>query len=130
MILPELDLEPAEPVEPWMDDAACLGKDVNLFVREQGDNYTVARSVCSGCRVKEQCLAFAERTGTKAGMFGGLSPEERYERRLEREGRSHYSAGIPDIPGLFEESTANLARTYKVHPRTITRWRQLVREAS
>jgi WhiB family transcriptional regulator, redox-sensing transcriptional regulator len=34
--------------------------------------------VCAGCRVRRQCLAFAQRTRQVHGIWGGLTERERY----------------------------------------------------
>jgi WhiB family redox-sensing transcriptional regulator len=36
-----------------------------------------ARAVCSGCPVRDECLQWALSTGQAAGVWGGLTPDER-----------------------------------------------------
>lgn len=41
-----------------------------------------AKRMCGGCEVRRECLDWAfqhEETETRAGIFGGLTPEERQE---------------------------------------------------
>lgn len=78
--------------EDWIDEAACRGMapaDADaVFYPAMGGDYDRARVICQRCPVVEPCLeramtAEASR-GTKSrfGMFGGLSPTERYWYRL------------------------------------------------
>lgn len=72
----------------WLDQAACKGKPTSLFFIEKGDSYDVARTLCSTCPVREECLEDAlswETQGQRNGFVGGLSPEERdHEVRYRR----------------------------------------------
>lgn len=68
--------------EPWMDQAACKDLDTSIFFPKDKHKYTEAREICRQCTVRADCLAYARRTGERqAGMFGGLSPEERHLRK-------------------------------------------------
>lgn len=64
----------------WRARAACRGLDTNLFFPERGDNSTLkeARALCATCPVREECLAVADPI---FGLWGGLTPDERLERR-------------------------------------------------
>ena len=69
--------------ENWRALAACRIADPDLFfpVSEVGrglDQAARAKAVCAGCRVREQCLAFALRTRQVHGIWGGLTERERY----------------------------------------------------
>lgn len=62
----------------WADRANCRNMDIELFFPEVGKNIDpFAREVCSVCDVREQCLWYANKTGTEDGLFGGLSPNQR-----------------------------------------------------
>lgn len=79
----------------WRDSAACAGStdevaDAVFFpagkpgrpTAGQVDVWGPGRRVCGGCPVAGDCLTFAmgvETPGSRAGMFGGLSPDERDE---------------------------------------------------
>lgn len=58
-----------------------------FFPDEKGDNgsdtYTLARTICSACTVRIQCLEWAVRHEDH-GMWGGTSPVERRKIRRER----------------------------------------------
>jgi WhiB family transcriptional regulator, redox-sensing transcriptional regulator len=69
--------------ENWRAAAACRSADPDLFfpVSDVGkgvDQAAEAKAICAGCRVRLQCLAFAERTRQGHGIWGGLTERERY----------------------------------------------------
>ena len=78
-LLAELVNRPA-----WHRQAACRAMGTDLFVVDQGAQYTNrARALCASCAVRDQCLETAlEHSDTTAGMWGGTTPMER--RRLHR----------------------------------------------
>jgi WhiB family redox-sensing transcriptional regulator len=66
----------------WRAAGACLSADPDLFFPIAagvlaGRQITEARQICAGCRVRQQCLDFAMRTGETHGIWGGTTPEER-----------------------------------------------------
>jgi WhiB family redox-sensing transcriptional regulator len=66
----------------WRHRAACLGEDPELFfpIGNTGPalvQANEAKAVCRRCTVTEQCLQWALETGQDAGVWGGLSEEER-----------------------------------------------------
>lgn len=73
----------------WRILAACWSADPDLFfpVSSTGkslEQVDEAKAVCACCLVRRQCLAFALRTRQAHGIWGGLTPEERAERRPAR----------------------------------------------
>lgn len=74
-------------VDDWRERAACRHEDPELFfpVGTTGpalDQIERAKAICRRCPVMEQCLATALADGEDAGIWGGLTPDER--RRLRR----------------------------------------------
>lgn len=69
----------------WQSAARCRGSDANLFFAptnlESRDERLVrearAKSVCSECGVRKQCLDFAITTREPHGIWGGLNEVER-----------------------------------------------------
>lgn len=71
--------------EQWRRRAACAGVlrlwlfglpavipvPIDLFFPEQGDDATVARRICAGCGVREECLASALANHEEFGVWGG-----------------------------------------------------------
>jgi len=71
----------------WRHEAACLDSDPELFfpIGNTGPallQIEEAKSVCRRCTVIDECLQWALETGQDAGVWGGLSEEER--RALKR----------------------------------------------
>ncbi len=66
----------------WRDLAACASHDPNLFfpAGETGpaaEQIKLAKSICAGCDVAEDCLSYAIETNQVAGVWGGLTEDER-----------------------------------------------------
>lgn len=82
----------------WTDDAACREVGWTIFVppEEHGAaaraaaDYRLARPICGGCPVRVECLEYAmqaeggDNHGDRAGLWGGLTPQERYQLHLDR----------------------------------------------
>ncbi len=76
----------------WRNDAACRDKDPDLFFPigstgpavEQADE---AKKVCMTCDVREQCLEFALASNQDAGIWGGLTEDERRTLKRARQRR-------------------------------------------
>jgi WhiB family redox-sensing transcriptional regulator len=71
----------------WRHRAACRDEDPELFspIGTSGPailQVEQAKAVCRRCRVTEECLRWALETGQDAGVWGGLSEDER--RALKR----------------------------------------------
>lgn len=71
----------------WRNRAACRDEDPELFfpVGTSGpaiSQITAAKAVCHRCTVAADCLAWALASGQDAGVWGGMSEDER--RALKR----------------------------------------------
>ncbi|HLS01222.1 MAG TPA: WhiB family transcriptional regulator [Beutenbergiaceae bacterium] len=71
----------------WRTKAACLNEDPELFfpIGNTGPalvQIEEAKAVCRQCPVVEVCLKWAMETGQDAGVWGGMSEDER--RSLKR----------------------------------------------
>ena len=80
-----------ESVEPrvWRNDAACRDTDPSLFfpVGQTGpaiEHIAKAKAVCETCDVKVECLEYALMTNQDAGVWGGLTEDDRRKIRRER----------------------------------------------
>jgi WhiB family transcriptional regulator, redox-sensing transcriptional regulator len=76
----------------WRHNAACLDKDPELFfpIGASGpalEQIECAKAVCRGCDVITQCLHWALETNQDAGVWGGLSEDERRTLRRSRQRR-------------------------------------------
>ena len=66
----------------WRDRAACLSEDPELFFPEGNTGAALlqleeAKAVCRRCEVAEICLKWAIESGQEAGVWGGMSEDER-----------------------------------------------------
>ena len=73
----------------WRDRAACLDEDPELFFPIGNTGPAIlqieeAKAVCRRCTVTGACLSWALETGQDAGVWGGMSEEER--RAVKRRG--------------------------------------------
>ena len=75
------------PRPAFFDQANCRGVDSSVFFIERGVDNTgeivgIARAICDGCEVKDECLDHAIEANEKYGIWGGMTYTER--RRLRR----------------------------------------------
>ena len=80
-----VDLEP----RMWRNSAACRDTDPDLFfpVGQTGpaiDHIASAKAVCFTCDVRVECLEYSLMTNQDAGIWGGLTEDERRKIRRER----------------------------------------------
>lgn len=69
-------------VDEWRDRAACRDTSPELFfpIGTTGvalDQIDAAKRVCDSCPVAHECLEFALATNQEAGVWGGLTEDER-----------------------------------------------------
>lgn len=77
----------------WRHEAACRNEDPELFfpnptVGLVGLQIEAAKVVCHRCSVVDECLSFAVRAGLEAGVWGGLSEDERRVQRPRKTGQN------------------------------------------
>ncbi|MFD8598394.1 WhiB family transcriptional regulator [Kitasatospora sp. NPDC059646] len=99
------------PAEGDLTGAACKGLDADLFFPEPDPDRPEwecmfefaerrAKMICAGCPVRQLCLAGALERNEPAGIFGGLTADERAklkrqaENRRARERRAERAAAI------------------------------------
>jgi WhiB family redox-sensing transcriptional regulator len=79
----------------WLDFAACLGVDPDLFFavpggpaggrkREDMARAKEAKRVCGGCPVVVECGDYAVTTRQPEGVWGGKTPKQRQQERARR----------------------------------------------
>jgi WhiB family redox-sensing transcriptional regulator len=71
----------------WRNDSACLDEDPELFfpVGTTGpalDQIERAKAICLRCPVTASCLSWAIEFHQDAGVWGGLSADERAANRV------------------------------------------------
>ena len=80
-----------------MPRARCVGEDPELFFpvgtsEPAMAQLEVAKAVCRGCPVRDDCLEWSLATCQDAGVWGGLDEEQRREIRRARRRRSAAAA--------------------------------------
>jgi WhiB family transcriptional regulator, redox-sensing transcriptional regulator len=73
----------------WELSAACRLSDPELFfpISHAGawlEQVRAAKATCATCPVRPQCLAFAQRTRQRHGIWGGLTVQERNTAVMEQ----------------------------------------------
>ena len=81
----------------WLDLAACRGEDPELFFPVGNDGpaliqQALAITVCRRCPALIQCRTWALAAGETAGVWGGLTADER------RAARTRWSVPRPAYP--------------------------------
>jgi WhiB family redox-sensing transcriptional regulator len=71
---------------PWITVAAdsasfrggaCVGLDPDLMFPETGGGVAAAKKLCGACPVRDACLSDALDDGTRVGVWGGTTQDER-----------------------------------------------------
>lgn len=67
----------------WRNGAACAEESPELFFPIENADHTnlqadKARAICGRCEVVDSCLRWAIESGQEAGVWGGLSEDERH----------------------------------------------------
>jgi WhiB family redox-sensing transcriptional regulator len=83
----------------WVHRAKCKDEDPELFfpigtTGPAAAQIEAAKAICAQCEVRVHCLEWALATGQDAGVWGGMSEEER--RALGR-ARRRESAGMRPV---------------------------------
>jgi WhiB family transcriptional regulator, redox-sensing transcriptional regulator len=83
----------------WVHRAKCKDEDPELFfpigtTGPAAAQIDAAKAICMKCEVRVHCLEWALATGQDAGVWGGLSEEER---RALRRVRRRESAGMRPV---------------------------------
>ena len=68
---------------PFLDGAACLGMDPEMFYAEGSAAIAKVKEVCSDCGVRQRCLEWAV-TREEFGVWGGTTARERAAMRRQR----------------------------------------------
>ena len=81
----------------WRHDAICRDEDPELFfpIGTSGPallQVEQAKAVCRRCPVTEECLSWALESGQDAGVWGGMSEDER--RAVKRRGGLRVGANL------------------------------------
>jgi WhiB family redox-sensing transcriptional regulator len=73
----DIDLTPTA----WQVDAACAGVDSDAFFSDDPREQRIAKRICEGCPVREQCLQYANDRREYYGVWGGQTSSRRRRQR-------------------------------------------------
>ena len=104
-----------EPASQWLQQAACAGREDEMFPDNNEAGIAHAKSICQPCTVQVDCVLDALRTReNEHGIRGGLKPCER--RTLARQMARQAGEPVPDeeppplpertLQSLWDERTA------------------------
>lgn len=68
----------------WQDDAACRDVGGDAWFPEQRVTAPMAKAICEGCPVRNECLEDALARHDQHGIWGGYTVEERWEIQRQR----------------------------------------------
>ena len=73
----------------WVHRARCKDEDPELFfpigtTGPAAAQIASAKAICMQCEVRSECLEWAMATGQDAGVWGGMSEEQRASERRRR----------------------------------------------
>lgn len=89
----------------WKRLAKCRGKSTDVFFPERASESILAKAICRGCPVTDQCYRFAMEH-REPGVWGGTTAEERGRIRSNRKVRN----GGQDSAGTSGEDRAGMVR--------------------
>lgn len=84
---PTCDPRTARAVPPVAayDDRACRDVDLKIFFPPKSTHADEAREICGRCNCQAECLQWALDTEQAHGIWGGTSPDERFQLLKARE---------------------------------------------
>jgi len=101
----------------WRHRAACRDEDPELFFPIGNTGPALlqiedAKAVCRRCDVIDQCLQWALESGQGAGVWGGMSEDERraLKRRAARARARERGEAVPDEPAVAPAPGRNKVR--------------------
>lgn len=78
-----------EMLDGWKKDAKCRGiSDASIFFPLNPRDATMAKAICKGCPVRQECLEYAVELKEYHGVWGGASERERRQIIRQRTDRS------------------------------------------
>ena len=112
----------------WRHVAACREVDPELFfpIGNSGPallQIEEAKQVCRRCAVVEECLRWAIDSGQDAGVWGGLSEDERraLKRRTVRLRAGPASSRSSERPRRLHRAVAGIARPFAIGAISVSR---------
>lgn len=124
-LLRELDFTPANT--EFMGSGNCRTvADPDIFFSEDAAGISRAKMTCVNCPVRLKCLQYGE--SQEFGIFGGLTPSERRNYKIQVQPQRLPLVDLVAQKSFIEKApVSQVSRRYKVEPRTVQRWRKILR---
>ena len=100
----------------WIERARCIDEDPELFFPVGTTGSAIGQTeraiaICLECAVRHECLTWALDTAQDAGVWGGLSEEDRREIRRRRRREAAFAASSAASSNLAAVGTFTPATT-------------------
>jgi WhiB family transcriptional regulator, redox-sensing transcriptional regulator len=100
----------------WIERARCIDEDPELFFPVGTTGSAIVQTeraiaICLECPVRRECLTWALETAQDAGVWGGLSEEDRREIRRRRRREAAFATSRTAASDLESVATFTPART-------------------
>jgi WhiB family redox-sensing transcriptional regulator len=124
-LLIELGFTPANT--DFMDKGDCRTvKNPDIFFSEDAGGIRQAKVICANCPVRSECFKYGE--SEEFGIFGGLTPAERRSHKIKAQPQRLPLVDLVAQKSFIEKaSVSQVSRRYKVEPRTVQRWRKILK---
>lgn len=114
------------PEANFMSDASCGSiADPDLFFSSDPLAIHAAKTICRSCPVAEACLSYG--ASIEEGMFGGLTATERGIKPAATRIQTPALIDLSQKTYLQTAPVSQIASRYGVQPRTVQRWRQILK---
>lgn len=118
--------EPSSTAAHFMPDASCSSiADPDLFFSTDPLSINSAKKICSTCPVVAPCLLYG--ASIEYGIFGGLTPSERGIKRTSTRIKLPKLIDLSQKTYLQKAPASQIASRYGVQPRTVQRWRKILK---
>ncbi len=124
-LLTELGLTTANTA--FMNDGKCKSsQDPDIFFSEDAAGIRQAKMICATCPVRSKCFEYGQ--SEEFGIFGGLTPAERRNNKIQPQPQRMPLIDLVAQKRFIEKaSVSQVSRRYQVEPRTVQRWRKILK---
>lgn len=77
--------------------SACFGEDPELWFQTHPRLQGKAKAICAGCPIRQECLDHAMKHNIKFGIWGGLTPCERWALTKKRRKANRWMHEVPEL---------------------------------
>lgn len=124
-LLGELSFRPADT--EFMNHGNCRSsQNPDIFFSEDAAGIRQAKMICATCPVRSKCFEYGQ--SEEFGIFGGLTPAERKSYKIQPQPQRLPLIDLVAQKRFIEKaSVTQVSRRYQVQPRTVQRWRKILK---